>query len=347
VPGPYDQWWTGQSQRPENSLTGVSYRNAGGNWAGLRPAATGFAVQYANHWVFRYVKRADGTPIADGDVIGAADALVGYECDGAALAPNPVAGMRVASGTDGTPGTFAVLGWTSVAEFQDAQAQSASTATMGVYTSAGTVFVAATTDWARVLGAGNAQVGQITHNVLNRLIRATVKIGGLGAPCSDHVAVEGATIKFYVDISTLPNKNNLTYLWEATGGHPLSNTSPNFVLTLPQSTAALTIHVTVSSPAGPEGFGHLTFFPMSQKEYQFVEFICHVRAILANLYRFIPPPYEPFTGYQGLMHILSDPLWDSLRGYVGPTPNRASFATLSAQLKRIAGMAEEISKTAR
>lgn len=347
VPGPYDQWWAGQSQRPENSLTGVSYRNAGGNWAGPRPAATGFTVQYANHWVFENVKRADGSAIADGDVIGAADSLIGYECDGAALAPTPVSGMRVAAGTDGTPSTFAVLGIASVAAFQDAQAQSASMATMGVYRGAGTVFVAATTDWARVLWAGNAQVGQITHNVLNRLIRAPVKIGGLGAPCSDHAAVEGATIHFYADISKLPTNTNLTYVWEATGGHALSNTSPDFELTLPQSTAAITILVTVSGLSGPEGFGHLTFFPMTQKEYQFVQFICNVRAILANLYRFIPPPYEPFTGYQGLSHILSGPLWDNLRGYVGPTPDLASFATLSKQLNRIADMAEELSKKAR
>jgi hypothetical protein len=42
---------------------------------------------------------------------------------------------------------------------------------MGAWESAskGTVFTAATTDWARVLAAGNQDVKRITNNVLNRL----------------------------------------------------------------------------------------------------------------------------------------------------------------------------------
>ena len=45
-------------------------------------------------------------------------------------------------------------------------------ATMGIYTNNGTVFTAATTDWARVLASGTVPaVEQITRNVLDRLGR--------------------------------------------------------------------------------------------------------------------------------------------------------------------------------
>ena len=44
-------------------------------------------------------------------------------------------------------------------------------ATMGVYTRGGTVFTAATTDWAHGLQGGDPIVERITQNVLDRLSR--------------------------------------------------------------------------------------------------------------------------------------------------------------------------------
>jgi hypothetical protein len=40
---------------------------------------------------------------------------------------------------------------------------------MGLFTNGGTVFTAATTDWARLLGAGHPAVAQITANVVDRM----------------------------------------------------------------------------------------------------------------------------------------------------------------------------------
>ncbi len=63
---------------PENRLTGVSHRNGGGQWWGKREAI-GYTVQHADHWIF------EGTGLRDGDTFGADQALIGYECDGAAI----------------------------------------------------------------------------------------------------------------------------------------------------------------------------------------------------------------------------------------------------------------------
>ncbi|HEX5419187.1 MAG TPA: N,N-dimethylformamidase beta subunit family domain-containing protein, partial [Gammaproteobacteria bacterium] len=80
--GAFDHWWpkTG-ANRPEDSLTGVSYRHGGGWWDGPR-RTSGFAVQQADHWAF-----AD-TGLGAGERFGehCSPPLVGYECDGAPLA---------------------------------------------------------------------------------------------------------------------------------------------------------------------------------------------------------------------------------------------------------------------
>ncbi len=156
------EWW--KSGRPENTLTGVSFRNGGERDRNERPLPVGYRVQYAGHWVY------EGTGLQDGDEFGATEHLVGYECDGALFdradlsAGHPV----VPTGEDGTPQDFVILGIgdcrTSGWGFGNGAA------TMGLYHRGGTVFTAATTDWARVLTAGiEPAVEQITRNVLNRL----------------------------------------------------------------------------------------------------------------------------------------------------------------------------------
>jgi hypothetical protein len=82
-----------------------------------------------------------------------------------------VAGRPViATGADGTPADFTILavgdtrpsGW----GFGNGAA------TIGLFRRGGTVFNAATTDWARVLTGGTAPaVERITRNVLDRLSR--------------------------------------------------------------------------------------------------------------------------------------------------------------------------------
>jgi hypothetical protein len=149
--------------RPENWMTGVSFRN-GGYFPGSR--AVGFTVQHADHWVFA------GTGLSEGDNFGADAEIVGYECDGANFDRGNGPPFQP-KGDDGTPAEFLILGIGDIAAetgLEPGQANGNLVATMGVYVRNGTVFTAATTDWARVVAKNNeANTVQITRNVLRRL----------------------------------------------------------------------------------------------------------------------------------------------------------------------------------
>jgi hypothetical protein len=164
---PAAQWWSPDRGRPENSLTGVSYRSGGGWWTGFR-ADVPYTIYRSGHWAF------EGTGLADGDLLGVGQRLVGYEADGAQLAW--AHGLPEPTGIDGTPEGFQVLavgqlgnGWS----FEDLDLYPRRAATMGCYTSGGTVFTAGTSDWARLLAAGDTQVARITSNVLTSLGQLT------------------------------------------------------------------------------------------------------------------------------------------------------------------------------
>jgi len=163
--GAPDHWWESE---PENTLTGVSYRNGGGHWEGPR-APLGFTLQNTDHEIFA------GTGLRDGDTLGARHRLVGYECDGAAHRRSPT-GEAVPTGTDGTPPDFTILGvaplptnpaagWHTPAREVESPTHAA---TFGLYTATGTVFTAATTDWPRLLPL-DPHVRTITHNVITLL----------------------------------------------------------------------------------------------------------------------------------------------------------------------------------
>jgi hypothetical protein len=160
-----DKWW---EARPENSLLGASYRNAGGHWDGSRERI-GYMVHDPEHWVF------DGTGLTAGDLIGADNSLVGYECDGARLAPDR-RGRLVPTYRDGTPKSLELLGlallpddprsgWSFPVREQETGVRAA---TISVHTTGGTVFNAGTTDWPRLLFT-DPVVQRITLNVLRRL----------------------------------------------------------------------------------------------------------------------------------------------------------------------------------
>ena len=158
-----DQWFRFD---PENRLTGVSHRNGGAQWWGEREAI-GYTVQHAEHWALR------GTGLRDGDTFGAEHALIGYECDGAAISDRPdEKGFVVPSHDDGTPENFIILGTGRIGPdwAQDPEDfPGGRTATMRIYANNGVVFTAATTDWARVLASGEPHVCKITDNILRRL----------------------------------------------------------------------------------------------------------------------------------------------------------------------------------
>lgn len=158
-------------ERPENTMVGVSFRNGGERDGDDFPVPVGYRVQNAGHWVYA------GTGLADGDTFGAGpgEYLLGYECDGAMFDRADLEAGRAVepTGEDGTPKDFTILGVgdcrTSGWGFGNGAA------TMGVFTSAssaGTVFTASTTDWARVLTGDTpaaAVLDRITRNVLDRL----------------------------------------------------------------------------------------------------------------------------------------------------------------------------------
>ena len=168
--GALDRW----HERPEDSLTGLSYRHGGGSWDGPR-TSTGYIVQDGDHWAF------EGTGLATGDVLGrdSTPPLVGYECDGAPLASFDDGCARLCpdAARSGTPSSLRLLAACALgADWQERpsrpdQRQDIHAACMSVFTRGGTVFSAGTTDWSQVLASGeDAQVERITHNVLRRLL---------------------------------------------------------------------------------------------------------------------------------------------------------------------------------
>jgi hypothetical protein len=121
-----DNWYLNPPGRPENTLTGVSYRNGG--LTNTRPLPEcSFVVHDAGHWVFAAADVGTGT--FGGKVLAAdpsfgesvphlvCDQVVGYECDGATL--QEVDGQIRPTGADGSPLDMKIL---ATATLQDAKA---------------------------------------------------------------------------------------------------------------------------------------------------------------------------------------------------------------------------------
>lgn len=177
--GALDHWWpqTGAG-RPEDALTGASYRHGGGWWDGPR-ATGGYIVQEPDHWVYA------GTGLRRGESFGkdTSPPLVGYECDGVPLESvdeaSGLARLCAAAARCGTPPGLRVLaagilgqGWQErpPREMHGAE-EGIHAATMSIFSRKGTVFTAGTTDWAQVLAsAQDARVDMITRNVIDRLL---------------------------------------------------------------------------------------------------------------------------------------------------------------------------------
>ncbi|MEU8762401.1 N,N-dimethylformamidase beta subunit family domain-containing protein [Streptomyces sp. NPDC048659] len=186
-----DQWWPPRPEgagRPENSLTGVSFRTGGmwpsTEWPGDRPRP-GYTVQHADHWIWAGTGLRDGSDGGPPDRLGAGTPLIGYECDGTDLAFDEHGTAR-ATGADGTPDGFLVLGLHLLEPFHDdfhafkwghwngparePHLTGPRAATMGLYTAGGTVFTAGTTDWPVVCGREeDPGVVRVTRNLLDRL----------------------------------------------------------------------------------------------------------------------------------------------------------------------------------
>jgi hypothetical protein len=181
--------------RPENHMTGVSFTRGGYHRIGRNVSAGlgGYTVHRPEHWMF------EGTGLGYGDVLGAGATVVGYECDGCVFTYRD--GLPYATGEDGTPSTFQILGTCPTQHFtretaprppkpgepseleyiaarlfgtRDADAMERirhGHAVLGAYTNdaGATVVTSGSTDWAHGLAGRDPQVEQITRNVLTRL----------------------------------------------------------------------------------------------------------------------------------------------------------------------------------
>ncbi|WP_282206686.1 N,N-dimethylformamidase beta subunit family domain-containing protein [Kitasatospora fiedleri] len=152
------EWSSAPVDRPENTMTGVSFRNGAGAW-GEGMAVIGeeaYTVRFADHWVF------EGTGLSDGDTF--ARGALGYETDAAEL--DWSLGVPRPTGRDGTPRSFAVLATADLRHWRSYG--QGGWATLGVHRlGAGTVFNAATINWGRALD--DPAVDRVTRNVLDRL----------------------------------------------------------------------------------------------------------------------------------------------------------------------------------
>ncbi|MFJ9687682.1 N,N-dimethylformamidase beta subunit family domain-containing protein [Streptomyces bacillaris] len=176
------EWSSAPVDRPENAMTGLSFRRGAGAW-GEGMAVMGkeaYTVRFADHWAFAGTGLTDGEPFARG--------ALGYETDACALEWTD--GVPRATGVDGTPGSFVVLATADLRHWREYGQGGA--ATMGVFRlGAGTVFNAGTINWGSVL-ADDPVADRITRNVLDRLSGAAPGDGWDAAGAPDEVGALAA-----------------------------------------------------------------------------------------------------------------------------------------------------------
>ena len=151
---------------PENHLTGVSWIN--GFFAFSNDKY--YEIHFPAHWVFDQVQ---------GNRLGEGLDLFSYEGDAAHFSAKE--GYPRVTGNDGSPLTFTVLASADLREIRPPHKPGV--ATMGIYYRNGSVFNAATTNWAEQLVKSNEeakQIKQVTKNVILRL-RQRKHMGILGA----------------------------------------------------------------------------------------------------------------------------------------------------------------------
>ncbi|HKE41756.1 MAG TPA: N,N-dimethylformamidase beta subunit family domain-containing protein [Casimicrobiaceae bacterium] len=138
--------------RAEALTTGLNW--CAGHWSSPLPAK-GYTVQMPSHWVF------DGTGLHQGDLLGEAEGIMGYETDAAVCnnAGNPIAP---------TPSDFMILANATLDDWRDVDGRQA---TMGMYlkNDRGVVFAAGTTGWSQGLRSNAGNVQRVSQNLVNCL----------------------------------------------------------------------------------------------------------------------------------------------------------------------------------
>ena len=152
---------------PENTSIGAGF--ALGAWRGVDPDPGAFTVFRPDHWAF------SGTGLRRGDRFGDAadEKILFYETGGVDYTLDD-SGNPVPTGADGTPSAYSILALADLSYWA-----TPGNAALGIFThpqSGGTVFNAATTDWARGLevcvSSGDllrTVTAKITRNVIDRL----------------------------------------------------------------------------------------------------------------------------------------------------------------------------------
>lgn len=305
-----DQWWR---IRSETALSGVTYRNGGGWWSGARDPV-GYTVQDAGHWVYQ------GSGVRDGDVFGAEDRLVGYECDGAELDLSDPAHIRPRP----IPGQAPVhlLGTAPLGPgWQDRPRQEQAVATMVVMVPGGVVFTAGTTDWPRLLAAGHPVVERITRNVLDRLI---LPVRPLHTPSS---APAGTRIEAWIDGGLVGPVD-----WQVSRGR-VHGTDALATLDLPEEPGTVTLSAIVYENGRPVAFATATVVVLTATEVAQLAVLARVRALLAGT----PPDPHPGEAPGPGNRPLADPRWagipDGLR--------RALTAEEAAEIASLAGSVQQ------
>jgi hypothetical protein len=156
-------WSRSPINDPPNSLFGVSFEHGGFiNDKGIFPQILGYGgytIFNALHWIY------EGTGAKDGDVIGAQDAIAGYEADGALYDWH--GGFPYVTGEDKTPKNFSILGISPAASSANLLTGHA---TMGCYTtsSGGAVFNGGSTDWVKGLDGDDSVQSLMLQNIFFR-----------------------------------------------------------------------------------------------------------------------------------------------------------------------------------
>lgn len=332
-----DQWWRIE---PENTLTGVSYRNGGGWWKGEREPL-GFTVQHAGHWIF------DGTGLRDGDVFGAAERLVGYECDGVALAQLPD-GVLVPDGSDGTPSDFVVLGHARLGpDWQDRPRGADAVATMGLHTPGGTIFTCGTTDWSRLLASGHLVVERITSNVVRQLAAPTLRISGPSAEndtdddaATLHVGagVAARAVTFHVRGSRAgaAERYRWTYAVGSSAAQVLDARGPATTVAMPPDPALVTVTVTVTDDSKlTRAFGTKTVRVVSVRDAAQVALLSELLALVLAVVPALSPTQPVGEGNRPFGDARWNALRDGLRAKIDRETAHSARTTAVRLLARI------------
>ena len=271
--------WTQDSWmqvNPECRLTGVATAFGGGWWDGKRETL-GYTVQHAAHWIFA------GTGLTDGAVFGDDEdfPLIGYEVDGAAF--HRKNGRAIATGENGTPRDFLILGIAELSEDWVAGRVNAA-ATMGIYVGpqGGTVFQAATTDWP-ILVPRNRHVERITRNIVQRLRWPAARIlGPLPAHAGRMLAAVNQTVSFHVDTARIALAGRFTFEWEVAGATLVETHGPRAIVQLPPAADFVTISVSAMTDNARVGFGTRSFLPLTEEEALKLDMLISMREMVMS-----------------------------------------------------------------